>query len=133
LRGHGALDVAVLRVLRDPDDLDLQLRVRPAADADAPSDGVLRQVELARERLVDDGDLWRAEGVTVRELPPGHERNAHGAEETWSDAVERRAVVGIRAGVEAFDPEAVVPVVAREDGHHGVDGARHARNGSQLG
>ena len=57
LRRHDLLHLAVLRVLHQADDLDVELRA--VALAHALADGVAPQVELLRERFVDDGDLRR--------------------------------------------------------------------------
>ena len=99
---------------------------------DALADRVVAQIELLRERLVDDGHLRRAERIGARELPAGHQRDAHGAEVAGADAVERSVGVGVGPGLEALDHEAVAPVVAGEHRHHRRDHAGHAGNGGDL-
>ena len=60
-RRHLLLHLAVLGVLHQPDDLDVELDVVADAVADELADGVAPEVELAREGLVDDGDLAAAQ------------------------------------------------------------------------
>jgi hypothetical protein len=51
-----------------------------AAIADVLADGVASEIELLRERLVDDRDLRARLRVGARELAAGDQRNAERAE-----------------------------------------------------
>lgn len=64
-------DLAVLGVLDDPDDLEVE---RPPAGRHASADGLATQVELFGKRFVDDDHALCAGGISRRELPSGHER-----------------------------------------------------------
>ena len=73
---------AVLRILDEPDDLDVELPVRAVdAGADVPAHGPASQVELLGERLVDDRDFRGVRPVGARELASGDQRDAERAEE----------------------------------------------------
>jgi len=80
-RRRGELDVVVLRVLNEADDLHVGLfgHAHALAYRGAP------EVELLRESLVDDGDLWRAERIRARELAAGEERDPERPEVTDLD------------------------------------------------
>src|SRR4029077_2285501 len=63
LRRDFLLHVAVLRVLHEADYFHRELLRGPAVADVLADDGVAAQVELLRERLVDDGDLRRAHRI----------------------------------------------------------------------
>ena len=103
------LHLAVLRVLRP--------RRRSAMSSLLPSpvrphhlaDGVAPEVELLRERLVDDRDLLAPRSVGVGELAPGHQRHAERSEIAGADLVEARVVVGVGPGLEALHRDGRCP------------------------
>jgi len=78
LRRHFAFDVAVLGVLHQADDLDVELGT--AAGAHAPADRVAAEVELAGELLVDDRHFRSSENVRSGELAARQHRDPEGAE-----------------------------------------------------
>ena len=57
MRRRLALDLAVFGVFHHADDLDIELGVGTAAEAEMLADRVVAEVEFARERLVDDADF----------------------------------------------------------------------------
>ena len=112
------LHLRVLRVPHEPDDLDRQRAVAAIAS----------EIELLRERFVDDRHLRRAERVGAREVAAGNHRDAERLEVAGPDEVEARIGVRVGIGLEAFHRDAVAPVAAAQQRHRGV---RHAGDAGQ--
>src|SRR5205085_5792843 len=72
-----------LRLPDDADDLARELLVAP--DGDVLADGVFAGEDLARQRLVDDGDHRRARVVALREGAPAKDGDAQRAEVVGRD------------------------------------------------
>src|SRR5690606_38799945 len=95
---HVVFHGAVLRILDEADDLDVQLPAGP--DRYALPDHVRAVPELAREGLVDDGDSRTPGRIGLCEVPSGQERNLQGSEEAFADRVVPGIGVGVRRGFE---------------------------------
>ena len=122
--GISFFTVAVLRVLHEADDLHVQRAVARRRRRSACRPAFASQVELLRERLVDDRDLRRAQRVGARELAAREQRHAE-RREIRRDR-PRCSATSVSVSGPALKPSTatlVAPVAAAEQRHRR---ARHA-------
>jgi hypothetical protein len=95
-------------------------------------DGIPAEVELLRERLVDDRNPGRAGGIGGRELAAGQQAPPERAEVRRTDLVVVRVVVGIRLFREPLDVHVLSPAAAREQRDKARRDAADAGHGREF-
>src|SRR5262249_42632596 len=122
-------DVTVFGVLHETHDFDIELSV---SLCHALANRVATQVELLRERLVDDGDLRCVLRVCSREFTPSDQWHTKRSKIARIDLVVARPGIRVGSALEALDRYVVAPIVAAEQWNAGHGDAGGAWNGSQL-
>src|SRR5881628_1188203 len=82
------------------------------------ADRISPEVEFLGKGLIDDRDSLRAGVVASGKIATSENRHCEHSEEIRAAAVEPGAVVGVGIFLEAFDRDALTPVVAREKWNH---------------
>jgi hypothetical protein len=100
LRRHLLLHFAVPRVLDDSDDSHVEFAAVAVSRSHQLADAVIPQAELLCERLVDDGHLRGIQGVGIRELASGDERDAERGEIARTNFVVVGVAVRVWSGLE---------------------------------
>src|SRR5262249_24718842 len=109
--------VVVAEVGNHADNLDVRLRVRPRAAADACAQRIAPRKISAHECFVDDRYTIRVlavrTGIAVVEIPPGDQADTHQIEETWSDRIHVYDAYGGDA-LAGVDRHMVLPASANQ-------------------
>ena len=115
--GTSPLHLAVLRVRARAPTISMSSGSGRRRRPHPLADGVAAELELLRERLVDDRDLLRASASARVNSRPAEQRDAQRARSSRADLVDARVRVGVRARLEALHRDVVAPVAAGQQRH----------------